>query len=369
MPLSSDVVAFEIMSSTGDYRVEIAPGLLAKTLAEGGERVFVVDARFAATVRAAGFNPIVIKSDESVKSLDRMADIVIALRERRATRETELVAIGGGVVQDVAAFVASVYMRGLRWLLLPTTLLSMADSCIGGKSSINVGKYKNLVGSIHSPERVLIDPELVHTLSDEQRAAGLCEAAKICFCRGPGSFAGYLAIAPNAKSDAETLTCVIEQSLRAKKWFIEMDEFDRAERLALNFGHSFGHAIEAGSDFAIGHGIAVGLGMLAALHLGELMGVDYADVPEVEALRSQLCMLLSNIDDLPRLVSNMSVDGLLDAFQSDKKHLRDAYAVITVDEQGMVRRKLLARDGSSTALIADAFAMMRAEVASARLAA
>ena len=355
MQTSSESRTFEIAASTGRYDVEIAAGLLRATVAEDGDRVFIVDARLADRIGASGGQPIVIEADEPAKSLDRMADLVVALRDRRATRATELVAVGGGVVQDIVAFVASIYMRGVRWSYVPTTLLSMTGSCIGGKSSINVGKYKSIVGTFHPPTRVLIDPELSRSLTDEQRAAGLCEAAKICFCRGLDEFDHYDALSPSPASDVDTLTQIVERSLRAKKWFIEIDEFDRAERLRLNFGHSFGHAIEADSSFAVSHGIAVGLGMLAALHLGEAMGRSYARLPQVARLRAHIARLLASVEGLPGALDGASIDGLMDAFRSDKKHEADRFAVILVEKDGAVRRTMLPRNDDTVAMIAGAF--------------
>ena len=187
------------------------------------------------------------------------------MRELGANRATHLIAIGGGVIQDIVTFCASVYMRGLRWTYMPTTFLSMADSCIGGKSSINVMGYKNLVGNFYPPSQVLIDVDFVDTLDAEKVVGGLFEAAKICYARSYGEFAAYLAEHPASKMSLDVAHVVIVRALRTKKWFIEIDEFDKKERLLLNFGHTFGHAIEAGGDFSVPHGIAVGLGMLVAI--------------------------------------------------------------------------------------------------------
>lgn len=303
----------------------------------------------------AGHDAITVVAEEPNKSLDRMTDIIVALRERRVTRETTLVALGGGVIQDIAAFVASIYMRGIAWVYVPTTLLSMTDSCIGGKSSINVGKYKNIVGTFYPPRSIVIDPQVTVTLSVEQRVAGLVEAAKICFCRSEAAFAAYLALAPSPDSDAETLTEVIQQSLRAKKYFIEIDEFDRGERLLLNFGHSFGHAIEAASHFRVSHGIAVGLGMLTALRLGEALGGDGSVRPRVAALAAHIEGLLDAVPGLDAAIAGTSGAALMDAFGSDKKHGRDRFSVVLVDDSGLAVRRTLPRDATSSALIEAAF--------------
>ncbi len=356
-------VSFDIESASGTCGVAIGDGLVGSLLAEPGDRIFIVDAFLADSMAATGVDAIVIAADEGAKSLDRMAAVIEAMKDRGVTRQTTLVAVGGGVVQDIATFVASVYMRGIKWIYAPTTLLSMADSCIGGKSSINVGRHKNIVGTFHPPLNVLIDLDYVRSLTREQRVAGLCEAAKICLCRGPETFAHYLALQPSVQAGAEILGPVVELSLRSKKWFVEIDEFDRKERLILNFGHTFGHAIETASDFAIGHGVAVGLGMLAALDLGARLGAGGRPHPVAETFRRHIRDLLTDVDGLDRLVAELSIDDLMAAFGSDKKHTRERFAVIVVDGDGVVERVMLPRDATTIAMIADSFASIRQAMA------
>lgn len=350
--------SFEIAASTGSYHVNIAPGLMDDVLAQRGEAIFVVDAFLHERLATAGIDPVVISADEKAKSLDQMSDLILAMRDRGATRATKLVAIGGGVVQDAASFAASVYMRGIEWVYLPSTLLSMADSCIGGKSSINVGGYKNIVGTIHPPSEVIIDPRLTLTLSTEQVAAGLCEAAKIALCHGPETLDRYFALAPSKQSDPATLTAVIALSLQAKKWFIEIDEFDRGERLLLNFGHTFGHALESASEFRISHGIAVGMGMLAAFHFGEAQGRNYERVPQLSAFRSHVANLVSSASEYGPVAAKMPLSALLNAFRSDKKHRADQFAFILPTENGRIERIMLPKDEKVTAAVERAFTAM-----------
>lgn len=348
--------SFEIQSSSGRYAVDILPGSFDRLLRDdGSDRVFIADSFLQDRLALAGVNPILIVAGEEAKSLDRMSDLITQLRQRRVTRGTTLIAVGGGVVQDAAAFVASIYMRGLSWIYVPTTLLSMTDSCIGGKSSINVGPIKNIVGTIHPPKQVLIDPELAGTLSAEQVAAGLCEAAKICLCRGASDTAAYLALDPRADAPPATLSRVIELSLKAKKWFIEIDEFDQAERLILNFGHTFGHALETASHFTVGHGIAVGLGALAAIDMG---GIDNS---ELDAFRAHIRTLLKTVNGLDIVLAKVNVAEVMGAFEADKKHKRDAYAVILPGLDGRIERQLLPRTPETLARIEHAVGTMLAE--------
>lgn len=353
--------SFSVRSASGDYPVSIQAGQFASLADPAKEQIVLADEFFAAGLQASGHAVIPLAAHETTKSLDRIPEIIEALRRAGASRKTTLVAVGGGIVQDVAGFVSTIFMRGIDWVYVPTTLLAMADSCIGGKSSINVGPYKNLVGAFRPPQAVKIDPELVETLSVEQRVAGLCEAAKICFCLNETHYRAYAALSPGVDASVATLAAVIELSLAAKTRFIEIDEFDQGERQLLNFGHTFGHAIEAASHFEISHGVAVGLGMLTARRFG--IGVGNAPVPggQAEALFAHVTELLAHVPDLPDAVRRLDLADLMDAFAGDKKHSRDAYVVIALDDKGAVQRLALPRDDHTTLRVSMAFAEVLAQ--------
>ena len=223
----------------------------------------MADEFFAAGWRGASYGS---RPRSASRPSPRASALLGEMREAGARRSTHLVAIGGGIVQDLATFAAQMFMRGIDWTYVPTTLLGMADSCIGGKSSLNVGRFKNLAGSYFPPRKVVVDPRFIATLPDEDVAGGLAEAAKITFCRGPREFATHRALYDQFPHTAREL---LHHTLAAKQWFIEVDEFDRAQRRQLNFGHTFGHALEAGTAFAISHGTAVALGVRCAIALGE----------------------------------------------------------------------------------------------------
>ncbi|MHB1022590.1 MAG: 3-dehydroquinate synthase [Acidobacteriaceae bacterium] len=328
--------SFDVHASTGKYAVTIQHGLFENMLQQQTAGIFVADEWFAPMLASAGLQAITIPAMETTKSLDAIPELLVQLRKLGGNRQTLLIALGGGIVQDVAAFIASVYMRGLDWIYVPTTLLAMTDSCIGGKSSINVGPYKNLVGTFHPPKSVMIDPKLAISLTDEQRVSGLVEAVKICFCRGDQAFSEYLAQAPTPSMPAEKLEKVVITSLLAKKWFIEIDEFDRAERLLLNFGHTFGHAIEGASHFRIAHGVGVAIGILCAIELGKGLKRNYTAVPQVQVLEEHLCNLLKDVPSLTDELLKLSMDDMLDRFQADKKHRTEYYTVILIAESGTV---------------------------------
>ncbi len=346
--------SFDIQSSTGAYGVDIRRGLLAECLCRD-DAVVVCDQRFADRFGQGGAGCIALPAEETVKSLEAMPDAISRLRELGATRKTHLLAVGGGIIQDVTAFMASVYMRGLRWSYVPTTLLGMVDSCIGGKSSINVGRYKNLVGTFHPPEVVLVDPGLLDTLPASQRAAGLCEAAKICFARGGEAFDAYLTEQPAVDMPPDGFERVIETSLRAKKWFIEIDEFDAKERILLNFGHTFGHALEGASKFAVGHGLAVGLGILCAADFGQRLGRTYARMPRVARLTGHIEDLLATAPELPAQIGKLTAGQARHNFLADKKHERERFAVIAIGEDGGLERLMLPKSDENLAMVEASF--------------
>jgi 3-dehydroquinate synthase len=338
---------FSIQSSTGSYDVEIASGLYRQFMGQRQKLIAICDERFEGDFKKAGVPAIAIKSDETVKSLNAIPDVITQLRKAGTMRDTLLLAVGGGIVQDVSAFCAAIYMRGLEWMYMPTTLLGMADSCIGGKSSINVGEYKNIVGTFNPPRRVVIDPSFVKTLSPEQIAAGMIEAAKICYCRGLDSWNAYLANNPSHTMTEDGFAGVIATSLAAKKWFIETDEFDKGERLLLNFGHTFGHALEGASHYRVSHGIAVGVGMLCALAFEERTGTNYDAQPQVAVMRKHIEDLLALVADLPAALEGVTAPDLFDRFSSDKKHKADGYRIVVVDNNGRAVLKALPKNDPS----------------------
>lgn len=330
-------VSFNIQSSIANYNVVIENGAFDRIQQQNGNSAILCD-RYFESAFARNNRVIAVVANEETKSLRSIPEIIVKMRDLALTRQTKLVAVGGGSLQDTAAFCASIYMRGIKWDYFPTTLLGMVDSCIGGKSSINVGRYKNLVGNFYPPETVVIDPMLVLSLSQEQKIAGLCEAVKICYARGLTSFAEYMSLNPHIDITVDCFADVIELSLKAKKWFIEVDEFDKAERLLLNFGHTFGHALEGASNFEICHGIAVGLGMLIAIEYAVLTaGIKEMPV-ETQQLKSYVISLLDGLQALGEVIKCINVEKVFDCFISDKKHTDSHFVIITINKKGMLER-------------------------------
>ena len=346
---------FKIKASTGEYAVQIGRNL-SHALQKSDEQVIILcDKFFESDFRVAGNRVIAIETSETAKSLDQMSAIIVALREFGANRSTRLLAVGGGVIQDITTFVASIYMRGLSWDYFPTTLLGMVDSCVGGKSSINVGDYKNLIGNFYPPRDIIIDLAFVDTLNVEQRAAGLFEAVKICFAQTDNAFNHYLLLQPDPTSTPDVFREVVKLSLLTKRWFIETDEHDKNERLLLNFGHTFGHAIEGSCGFVIPHGIAVGMGILAALEFSRLETQAETSPPRVVQLQQYVNWLLQRMENLSSWRRQIVVGDLMKRFASDKKHTTRHYAVIVPDEHGYLVRRMIEKTDANCVRILRAF--------------
>lgn len=328
--------SFDISSSTGNYNVVAGANLLERVIAQNSAAIFMVDERLESILPEFVTKRILIKANENTKSLECMPEIILKMREAGANRTSHLVAIGGGVIQDIATFVASTYMRGIKWTYMPTTLLGMADSCIGGKSSINVLGYKNLIGNFYPPVDVLIDMAFIKTLNEEQVVGGLYEAAKICYARGYQQFQEYLNESPSFSMNSDNAQRVIVRALKTKKWFIETDEFDQNERLLLNFGHTFGHALEAGTDFGITHGIAVGIGMVVAVEYAKKSSLlSPVGISRAEHLIQHVKSMLG--DGLENVIANppkIDLALIMEKFNNDKKHRTELYRMVVPKGDG-----------------------------------
>lgn len=347
-------VSFSIHASTGDYRVHIKPGLLAEAAQQSGNVLYICDRALLGKAGLPQERTIAVDATEQAKELAALAPVFSQCKTMGANRATTLYAVGGGVVQDISCFIASTYMRGMKWVYFPTTLLGMVDSCIGGKSSINVMGVKNLIGTFHPPESVQIDPTLAQSLGMNQKIAGLCEAVKITFAHTGDAFEQYLALAPDPSVGDTALGAIIGLTLRTKKWFIEIDEFDKKERQLLNFGHTFGHAIEGATEYAISHGVAVGVGMLCALAYRR----DYsaAGAARVGKLKAHLLGLLAQDDGLQAQLAKLDADLATTKFVADKKHDSEHYWIIAPDAEGYLQRTGLEKTDASLASIRALFA-------------
>jgi 3-dehydroquinate synthase len=266
-----------IKSHSHPYQVLELPNIPAAfaRITQSSTPFFLVDRRVAEIYREQ-FAPhipadhvFLIDATEEAKSYEQLVPVFCWLLNAKCQRSSHIVVIGGGVLQDIGCFIASVLLRGIRWTLIPTTLLAQCDSCIGSKSSLNIANFKNQLGTFYPPHEVLLVFDFLNTLTEEEIHSGLGEAIKLHLIEG--------ATAVNRLRDALTknpilpaiLRDVVWDSLQIKKRFIEEDEFDRGIRRILNYGHTFAHAFESATHYAIPHGIAVTLGVAGATYFSE----------------------------------------------------------------------------------------------------
>lgn len=264
----SDVL--EIQSHKGPYEVlfgdRAVAGLDALAGAAGPLHA-IVDDRVAELHRErlapllAGPSVLRIEATEPNKSLERFPAYFEHLVAKGIRRDHTLLAIGGGIIQDITCFLAATLLRGLRWEFCPTTLLAQADSCIGSKSSINCATAKNILGTFTPPARIYLDVAFQKTLDERDVRSGVGEILKVHAIDGPEAFQSIAADYDNLFADDALMLSYVRRALEIKKRYIETDEFDRGPRNIFNYGHTFGHAIEAATDFGIPHGVAVTIGM------------------------------------------------------------------------------------------------------------
>ncbi|MAU10895.1 MAG: 3-dehydroquinate synthase [Anaerolineaceae bacterium] len=248
---------------------------------------------------------IVMKDGEAYKNLDTISDFYDAFIAAGADRHSTVLALGGGVVGDAAGFAAATYMRGIPLVQMPTTLLSMVDSSVGGKVGVDLPQGKNLVGAFKQPDRVLIDPDVLGSLPPEQWRCGMAEALKH----------GLLADPELLNPDLHTpdrAAAFVERAVQVKINVVEEDPYEKGIRAFLNLGHTFAHAFEQVSHYAWLHGEAVGAGLLAAAKLSNRLSMcDSALVDEIDTILAET--------GLPRSIGQLDPHAIYEAMKTDKK--------------------------------------------------
>jgi 3-dehydroquinate synthase len=277
--------------------------------------------RLRAGLEGLAHATLVLPDGEVHKTLASSGEIFDALGKLGATRDATLIALGGGVIGDLAGFAAACWMRGVDFVQIPTTLLAMVDSSVGGKTGVNLPVGKNLVGAFHQPRAVVADTGTLATLPDREYRAGLAEVVKYGAI-GDAAFFDWLERHVDALNtrDEAALTEAIAVSCRHKAGVVARDEHERAERALLNFGHTFGHALETACGYGhLLHGEAVSIGMVLAARLSADLG--RADRADAQRLASLLVAL-----GLPVTLPPSDPARLLDLMRLDKKntgsHLR-----------------------------------------------
>ena len=238
--------------------------------------LIVADENASYAVPGERMNVLVLKSGEEMKNQESLFTIIRKALSISLSRSSTFISVGGGVVSDMTAFAASVYMRGAGLVLLPSTLLSMVDASLGGKSAIDFDNVKNLIGTFYPAEEVVIAPHLLKTLDDHQFFSGLGEVIKHAFLTSDKTLFDFLVSEKERilSRDENTLGEMVYLSLLVKKDFIERDpEEKKGIRSALNLGHTFAHALESITNYKIPHGHAVSWGLSRAAELGVMMGI------------------------------------------------------------------------------------------------
>lgn len=334
------------------YRIHVGPCLLENgaalashvrgrhvLLASDGNVAPLYAARVVASLAAHGVaQPLVsvVAPGETAKSMAGFAELLRELADMGATRDTCVFALGGGVVGDLAGFASACWMRGIDVVQLPTSLLAMVDSSVGGKTAIDLPQGKNLVGAFHPPRAVYADTTVLRTLPDRELRAGLAETVKY----GAILDAGFLdwleanADALLARDDA-ALAEAIARSCGYKAAIVERDPREHGERALLNFGHTFGHAIEAEQGYAaagaLNHGEAVAVGMVLAARLSAALGLAGTD----DAERLQALLERFGLDT--RVPAGLDPRALLSRMRLDKKAAADGLRFVLWDGAGKAR--------------------------------
>ncbi len=266
-----------------------------------------------------------IGTGEGIKTLETVAQIYQQLISLDTDRSGFLVGIGGGIVCDITGFVASTYLRGVRFGYVPTTLLAQVDASVGGKTGVNFMGYKNMVGVFNQPEFVICDPGVLKTLPQKDLISGFAEIVKHAAIADPDYFALLEREAQNALSlNPEVLEQVIYKSVAIKADIVNRDETEKGERRKLNFGHTFGHAVE--KTIGLPHGEAVSIGMMVAAQLSGTRGmITENDVDRIRDLLSRF--------NLP-IKADMGIEKIIDAMERDKKREGDGIHFVLLSKIG-----------------------------------
>jgi 3-dehydroquinate synthase len=253
---------------------------------------------------------IVLPAGEEYKKLESISRLWKSFLENGLDRKSIVIALGGGVIGDMAGFAAATYMRGINWIAVPTTLLSMVDASIGGKTGFDLSEGKNLIGSFHPPRLVLADPDLLLTLTDRELISGMAEVVKHGIISDPELFELCKCGMGWVKDNLEE---IVKRAMAVKIKIIEEDPYENGFRAALNLGHTIGHAVELVSKFELRHGEAIAIGIVAEARYAEQIGVAF------NGLADKIGNVLSQLGLPVEIPVEMSVGDIVNAMRVDKK--------------------------------------------------
>lgn len=289
------------------------------------------------SLERAGYKvvPYILPPGENTKNIDTIQQIWVEMTKTEIDRSSFLLALGGGVVSDIGGFAAATYMRGIPWVVVPTTLLSMADASLGGKTGIDLPAGKNLVGAFHPPQLVWADPVTLETLPTEELRSGLAEVVKSGII---GDALLYDLCAKGMENVRGHLRECVCRSMAVKIKIIQADPFERGRRAVLNLGHTVGHAIEVLSNYSILHGFAVSMGMVAEAKLSVMMQLAAPNFPE------QIAATLTGLGLPVKIPENISPQDILQAMRADKKKRDEALRFALPIQIGNVEASIAVRD-------------------------
>ncbi|ODS62952.1 MAG: 3-dehydroquinate synthase [Arenimonas sp. SCN 70-307] len=353
----SDIRELEVALGARRYPIRIGRGLLGEgaalaALVPGRHALVVTDANVAphylphvqSALAGKQLGTVVLPPGEQEKTLARFGEVMAALAALGASRDATIIALGGGVVGDLAGFAAACWMRGVRFVQLPTTLLAMVDSSVGGKTAVDLPQGKNLVGAFHQPAAVVADTATLDTLPARELRAGLAEVVKYG-ALGDAAFFAWLEEHADALLAREpaVLAEAIARCCAHKAGIVARDETERGERMLLNLGHTFGHAIETEQGYGgLLHGEAVAVGMVLAARLSAQLG----RAPAADAGR--LATLLTRLGLPTAIPPGLDPDALLARMRLDKKAVSGTLRLIVWRGLGQAE---IANDIPDTALL------------------
>lgn len=297
-----------IMQNCGSYIKKVSNAKKVCVITDSNVAALYLE-RVTASLEKEGYEvfSFIFKAGESSKTTATIVEMVEFLAKKGLTRKDLVVALGGGVCGDMAGFAAAIYLRGIDFVQIPTTLLSQVDSSVGGKTGVDLPQGKNLCGAFHQPVLVLIDPLALHTLSDHYFSDGMGEVIKAGCIKSAKLFEKI-----ENKDVKENIEEIIFECVDIKRSVVERDEKEQGERALLNFGHTIGHSIEKLHHFSgVSHGEAVGIGMLMISEIGERAGLtEQGTADRIKAVLEKYNMKTSD---------DHSAENIIEAMQHDKK--------------------------------------------------
>jgi 3-dehydroquinate synthase len=287
--------------------------------------------RVAKSLENAGFQcfKVILQPGESHKTLATISQIWNSFLGGRIERGSTIVALGGGVVGDLAGFAAATFLRGISWVAVPTSLLAMVDACMGGKTGADLPQGKNLIGAFHPPRYVLADPDVLQTLPEVEFTNGMAEVIKHGIIADPDLFERCLVL--GGKNDMANLDELVRRGMGVKVQFIEEDPYERGIRAGLNYGHTIGHGVELASDFQIRHGEAVAIGMVLEAQLAEKAGLA------AEGISDEIAKALQQLGLPTEIPQGLDRGRIASAIQRDKKVADGIVKFALTAEVGKVR--------------------------------